>query len=910
MEANVAPGETPGQAWRAMRCWAVRMRDEDEATAATPDQGSGQQPRDDARAPRPRDDATSNPPTDDSTGQPRPHAALGQRPADDALVLQVVRSRIANALFATEDRVRIGRYQLLQRAGAGGMGVVWSAWDPELERRVAIKLMHVKSAPARASMLREGQSLAKLSHPNIVPIYDVGTVDDQVYLVMEWIAGATLRAYAAEPRTTKELLAIFRAAGAGVAAAHRAGIVQRDFKPENVMIGNDGRVRLLDFGIARPEHGDGDGSVAGTPRYMAPEQARGAAPTPAADQYSFGVALGEALLARRDRPPAVATVVARATAEDPQARYPDMDALLTALARDPARAWRRGAIATALLIGAAGAAFVVGRQHADEVAVCSGIDAALAQVWNPGRSAALVQHVGGLGPYGAEQAPQLAAQLAAHGAAWVGARRAACLASHRGEITPAIYERGLACFERARAALDTVATTMTRASVERLPDAIVAVRNVPDARHCLAAATTDPVAPPRAEIAAQVSALGADATKARYLALAADPAARALAEPTARAATQLAYPPLVAQTQLALGASLEADAPGAAVDAYGVAADAALLGGDDVTFVEAFARRLYVASTRRDARAAELTSALPLVTTIATRTSDAGRFARALLYNNAATERLAAGDTAAAITWLRKARREPEPADRGVELWAILGNLATVVSDRAEREALFAEERAQLERTLGADHPFTLQLRLRAAMFVESPATASARLRALCATYVRLHPDRHDKIASCHAELAWLAVERGDAAEARAAYAITAAQPSDDTVRTTLARAELRRLAGDPRAAIALAEPLARTEARATAWWERLAAADLWLSVAAARSTLGEAAPAVAALRAARALLADVLLHRQATAVLRRRTRVDALLAVATRDRALADEARAWYRLAGDYDAAIGALDW
>jgi serine/threonine protein kinase len=132
-------------------------------------------------------------------------AGLGDRAAEDALALEVAQSRVANALFATEERVRIGRYHLLQRAGAGGMGVVWSAWDPELERRVAIKLMHVKSAAAREYMLREGQSLAKLSHPNIVPIYDVGTIDEQVYLVMEWIAGIRC-AYCAEPRTTKQLV--------------------------------------------------------------------------------------------------------------------------------------------------------------------------------------------------------------------------------------------------------------------------------------------------------------------------------------------------------------------------------------------------------------------------------------------------------------------------------------------------------------------------------------------------------------------------------------------------------------------------------------------------------------------------------------------------------------------------------
>jgi eukaryotic-like serine/threonine-protein kinase len=245
---------------------------------------------------------------DDESSEPG--VALGARPAVDPLSLEVMRSRISNALFATDERVRIGRYQLLQRAGAGGMGVVWSAWDPELERRVAIKLMHVKNELARAYMLREGQALAKLSHPNIVPIYDVGTFEDQVYLVMEWIAGVTLRAYCAEPRTTKEIVALYLAAGAGVAAAHRAGIVQRDFKPDNVMIGDDARVRVLDFGLARGD-GTADGSIAGTPKYMAPEQAAGAAAGPEADQYSFGVSLGESLSARGEVPAWIAAIVNR-----------------------------------------------------------------------------------------------------------------------------------------------------------------------------------------------------------------------------------------------------------------------------------------------------------------------------------------------------------------------------------------------------------------------------------------------------------------------------------------------------------------------------------------------------------------------------------------------------------------------
>lgn len=829
-------------------------------------------------------------------------AALGERPAHDSLALEVARTRIANALFDTDERVRVGRFQLLDRAGQGGMGVVWSAWDPELERRVAIKLMHVKSETARHYMLREGQALAQLSHPNIVPIYDVGTVGEQVYLVMEWIAGTTLRVHVREPREPREIVDIYRAAGAGVAAAHAAGIVQRDFKPDNVMIGTDGRVRLLDFGLARPA--SSDGSIAGTPKYMAPEQATGAPPTAAADQYSFGIALAESLGERV--PSHVAPVIARATAVDPAARYPDMTALLAALARDPVRVRRRRLVALGLAVGALGAvgtAFAVGRRQS-AVAACSGGDEALAEVWTPARADALVRHVGSLGPYGAARAAALADQLAAYGTAWITARRGACLAQQRDEVTTALYERGLACLERARAALDGVATSLSHTTADKLADAIVAARDLPDPARCLADATIDPVAPPPPHLAARVGRTGADATRARYLALADDPSALAAARAAARDADAIAYLPLVAHAQLALGAALDADTSTQSADAYQRAADAALAAGDDATFVEAFARSLYAASKRRDPRTAELAGALPVVAKLGARTGDAGRFGRALLFNNAGSERLAAGDAKSALDWFRKARTVPAPPH--VELVAVLGNLAMLVPDRSERDALFAEEQQALEQRLGADHPFTLQVRLRAAMFVEHPREAAARLGDICATYLRLHPDRGDKIASCHSELGWLAVERGDAAEARRAYAIVAAQRSHDQVHATLARAELARLDGDRDAAIALAEPVARTEGAAATWWSHLYAAEAWLVVAAA---LDDGARRTAALRAARELADDALAHNRATAVARRHARIAMLLALATADRALADRAIAWYRNAGGYDAAIAALN-
>ena len=436
---------------------------------------------------------------------------------------------------------------------------------------------------------------------------------------------------------------------------------------------------------------------------------------------------------------------------------------------------------------------------------------------------------------------------------------------------------------------------------------MLAARDLPDAERCLAEATADLRIPPRPEIAEQVSVVGALATKARFLALASDPAALPLARDAAKVAGQLAYPPLVAHAQLALGAALESDPKSETFDAYRVASEAALQAGDDLAFVEAFARDLFVVSQRREARGAVLASTLPFVATIAKRTGEAGRFARALLYNNAGTASLAAGDTATALAWLRQARAEPPPQTGGAELWAILGNLA-MVSPRAERDVLFREERARIESTLGADHPFALQVRLRAAMFVEHADEAAARLRELCAAYVRLHPHREDRIGMCHYELAWFAAERGDTSEAQRAYAIAVAHPAGTPRRTTTAKAQVARLAGDLPTAIRIAETVATGAATAPTWWERFAAVDALLVVATAEETRGSPAAAITALRRARAVLEDRELNLQAIHIQRRRARVLALLALATRDRALGDEALVWYRAAGGYEPLVRQL--
>jgi eukaryotic-like serine/threonine-protein kinase len=850
--------------------------------------------------------------------------ALVSRPVIDPRSRDVARTKIANALFETNQHVTLGRYHLLDRIGQGGMGVVWGAFDPELERRVAIKLVRAKALAARERILLEGQALAKLSHPNVVAVYDVGVVEDEVYLVMEWIRGKNLRMHCAEPRSVAEIVALYRAAGEGLLAAHRADLIHRDFKPENVMVGDDGRVRVVDFGLALDREDGDDGGVAGTPKYMAPEQQHGSA-TEAADQYAFGIALREALVGRngdgRDAPVPgwLAAIVARASAAQPSQRFSSFDELLRALARDPARIWRRRVIGAAALV-AIGGAFAIGTMRAtDAPAPCAGGREELARMWGPEARARLVAHAKTLGPYALAETQRLDSVLASYGDRYVDIRRRECLAHRRGEVTTRLYERGLACMSRARAAFTAVVEVLGRTSVASYPNAVLAARALPDVEHCMTAASDSAVPPPDRTIAGVVDTLGADATRARYLALAGDPQALAVAKPIAAAADRINYQPLVARAQLALGAALTADDDRLvdAVAAYAKAATAALAAFDDELLVEAYARELFVAS-RMSAEelppiARDFAASVPFVETIATRAGPAPSFARTLFYNNVGTYRLGAGDPQGARQWFRRARDELRAGASGVELYVALGNLAMVVESPTERAQLFAEERSGLERALGSMHAFTLFTRMRAAGYIEHPVQAAQALNELCAAFETWYPHQRDRIAKCNYERAWLADERGDRETARVAY--EAVERTEFGQEAQVAHAQLALLADRREDAERAAREIIATTTDKGAWFTRFpAAVDAWIVVANVRLALGDTNAASTALREALAIMADPRMNKTAVRYLRRLARVRTMLAtqLAARDPKLAAELAAsaltWSRSAGGYDERVREL--
>ncbi|MCX4240066.1 protein kinase domain-containing protein [Paraliomyxa miuraensis] len=345
---------------------------------------------------------------------PLRHAA----PPVDDVEARRARTSIESRLFGGPPQpVRVGRYRIEGRIGAGGMGVVYRAHDPELARDVAVKLMssdaaHTKDpATARARLVREARAMARLAHPNVLHVYDVGTTDDGVFIAMELVEGRSLASrYEAERPPWREIVRHYVDAGRGLAAAHAADVIHRDFKPENVLVGTDGRVRVCDFGLAGGPAAQGSttsedseldrdtgdlhgpsgsltktGALLGTPKYMAPEQESGGLASARSDQFSFCVAIYEALYGF---PPFAGTTVAeyrhnvrhgrvldpppeskvrgwvhaeivRGLAVDPADRHPALDPLLDRLEEalvDPnvARRRRRRARVLSLAGGVAG----------------------------------------------------------------------------------------------------------------------------------------------------------------------------------------------------------------------------------------------------------------------------------------------------------------------------------------------------------------------------------------------------------------------------------------------------------------------------------------------------------------------------------------------------------------------------
>ncbi|MBU8896757.1 serine/threonine protein kinase [Corallococcus sp. H22C18031201] len=425
---------------------------------------------------------------------------------------------------ATLDKgTAVGRYLVLEPLGAGAMGVIYSAYDPELDRRVALKLLRVSALgleeeKGRALLLREAQSMARVSHPNVVPIYDVGTFGDRIFLAMERVEEArTLRAWlAAAPRSWRQVLSVFLDAGRGLAAAHAAGLVHGDFKPENLLVGADGRVRVTDFGLARSLSSrtkDATPFAGGTPAYMAPEQQSPSVPADArTDEFAFCVALYEALhgerpfsghdareladeaLAGRLRPPPKGThvppwvrrVLARGLAASPSDRYAQMESLLAALQQSPGARWHRPLQAlggVALVVIAVGITHSV---HAWRARACAGAAEELASVWGPSQQRAIEQaFLATDKPFAAAAWRRVQRELDAYTAAWVTTRTTACEATRlRGDQSEAVMARRMRCLDNRLAEVAALTQLFARADADMVELSARASQELPPISGC------------------------------------------------------------------------------------------------------------------------------------------------------------------------------------------------------------------------------------------------------------------------------------------------------------------------------------------------------------------------------------------------------------------------------------------
>lgn len=407
---------------------------------------------------------------------------------------------------------RLGRYVLLEKIGSGGMGVVHRAHDPELDRDVAVKLL-VRGIRDAKRLLDEARSLARLSHPNVVPVFDVGEIDGTVFLAMELVEGVTLDVWLRRGRSRGEVLAILGAIGRGIAAAHAVGIVHRDLKPSNVLVGTDDRARIVDFGIAAsleestptpdPHQTKSDVAdiVEGTPKYMPFEQHTGAPADASADQYAFAVMAVEALAGRHPfaglraraliaekartpslRPPKgldprLWSVLRRGMDPEASRRWPSLLALLAALDRAARpRSMLRWAAALALPI-----VVLVSWPDQRMAETCDGeATAPWTDAQHADARATLVQREGSAAWNRVDE------RLGAFATRWSSARAVACAAADAGE------PEALACLDatgrRARAFVDTVG----RSGVVDGADAVRGVWRATQLDDCVAPSTNDP----------------------------------------------------------------------------------------------------------------------------------------------------------------------------------------------------------------------------------------------------------------------------------------------------------------------------------------------------------------------------------------------------------------------------------
>ncbi len=433
----------------------------------------------------------------------------------------------------------VDRYVVLYELGSGGMGVVYAAYDPQLDRKVGLKLLHAnsRSERARTRLLREAKAIARITHPNVVTVHDVGTFEGRVFVAMEYVEGLTLRRWLQERnRGWQEILTVLEAAGRGLSAAHAGDLIHRDYKPDNVLVTDAGRAVVLDFGLARrtssgdeqPRFADDGassvqpsddeldltrtGAKLGTPAYMAPEQHLSAPTDARTDQFSFCVVAWEALYGARpfagstsretryavlkgeilepgdsDVPAGVRRVLERGLSLDPDDRFYDMRTLLAALSKAPRRRLPRWALGGGVAVASAAlASMAVMREGSADAAPCADASERWVGVWDDAvRSDVRDAFIGSGAKYASAAWGTVERTFDQYTDAWSSAHRDACEATHvHREQSQATLELRMSCLRERHQALSALAREFQDADPGVVENAVDAANGLPRLVDC------------------------------------------------------------------------------------------------------------------------------------------------------------------------------------------------------------------------------------------------------------------------------------------------------------------------------------------------------------------------------------------------------------------------------------------
>jgi len=647
-----------------------------------------------------------------------------------------------------ERGTELGRYLILDLIGSGGMGLVYSAYDPELDRRIAIKVLRVKywDDVGRGRAMREAQTLARLAHPNVVQIFDVGAMGDQLFLAMELVQGKSLRDWLdAEPRSWRQVVKVLVEAGRGLAAAHDAGLVHRDVKPRNILVPDEGGARIVDFGVARGRRAPSEGpeeELVGTPAYMAPEQRVGQA-TIESDVFSFCLTAWEALygylpepmetssttagtrssITERKRQRAHATeapprhvrrALRRGLSADPERRHPDVEALLRELAPAPAaRAVRRAWLVTGLLAVAAGLALWAREPAMGPQERCKLAGEAVDSWWNDDVRGDLTRSFASLGkPYAIDSGARFTAAVDRMATSWSATRREVCEATWvRGEQSEALLDARMECLDRRQADARAL-VTLYRGDVDQgmVQRAVSAASQLGPPADCRSAEANPNPLPDDPKVRAQLVELQDKTAEVRSLRRAGrmEEAGTLGAEIVAMAET-LDYAPALAEALFEQGLGRAASGKTAeARDLYERTLLEAARAGDDVLSARALASLVWHIGYNMDRRE-EALATLPVARAALVRAGDPPAVREEVLSSEASLH-LNSGDYAKARAGFERAyevAKEHLPTD-DPRIGKLLHNIGLVAHYEGESEVAvdyLTRGRDLWKETLGERHP-------------------------------------------------------------------------------------------------------------------------------------------------------------------------------------------------------------